>query len=350
MSMMISGVHNRAEHAGKWGTAALMIAVGVSGIAYADEGGTSYWTPGSFGSMAAVPTSPGWSVTAFHIHSNTRQAGAATFAQDPVLGLLPANAMAAPFARQSNQSNQDYITPTYTFRDPVLGAQLALGVTVQAGVTQATLSGKWLGVTTLPSGKAPFAQFGTRDEAISGLGDIAPEATLKWSSGVHNFIAYASVNMPAGQFNPNRLPNIGAGHWAVDGGGGYTYYNQTTGWEFSGVLGFTYNFIDPQSKYQDGIDMHFDWAGSYAFNDKVSVGAVGYAFRQISCDSGVGDTIGCGASQIFGVGPQVTYNFPVDEWQGSLNFKVYKEFRAQNRAEGWNGWITLTLNPPAPPS
>jgi hypothetical protein len=33
MSMMISGIGNRAEHAGKWGTAALMIVVGVSGVA-----------------------------------------------------------------------------------------------------------------------------------------------------------------------------------------------------------------------------------------------------------------------------------------------------------------------------
>lgn len=333
-----------------WRAAALATLAALPCSAYAGEGGASYWTPGSFGSMAAVPSTPGWSVTAFHIYSNTQQAGSGTFAQDPIFGILPPNVTATSFAKQFNRSNQDYITPTYTFRDPVLGAQLALGVTAQAGIAGATLNGEWLGATATPFGKAPFAQFGTRDEAISGLGDIAPEATLKWAFGVHNFLAYAGFNMPAGQFYPNRLPNIGAGHWSVDGGGGYTYYGQKTGWEFSGVLGLTYNFIEPQSKYRDGNDVHFDWAGSYTFNDKFSAGVVGYIFKQVSCDSGPGDTVGCFATQVFGLGPQFTYNFPVDQWQGSLNFKAYKEFWAQNRADGWNGWITLTINPPAPPS
>ena len=37
-----------------------------------------------------------------------------------------------------------------------------------------------------------------------------------------------------------RLSNIGIGHGAIDGGGGYTYFNPQTGHEFSAVLGFTY--------------------------------------------------------------------------------------------------------------
>lgn len=347
---MIFGVSRGVERAATWGAAALAAFAAVLGVACADEGGASYWVPGSFGSMAAVPTSPGWSVTAIHYYSNTHQPGAATLTQDPVIGVLPPNVTAAPFAKQYNQSYQDYITPAYTFQDPVLGGQLALNVTAQVGLSHATLNGAWFGVAATPSGNAPFAQFGARDETLSGLGDIVPEATLKWAFGVHNFLAYAGFNMPTGQFSPNRLPNIGVGHWATDGGGGYTYFDQKTGWEFSGVLGITYNFVDPQSKYQDGVDMHFDWASSYTFNDKFSAGVVGYVFRQLSCDSAPGDMAGCFESQVFGVGPQFSYNFPVNDWQGSLNFKAYKEFWTQNRPEGWNGWITLTINPPAPPS
>jgi hypothetical protein len=36
--------------------------------------------------------------------------------------------------------------------------------------------------------------------------------------------------------------NIGLGHGAIDAGGGYTYFNQQNGREFSAVTGFTYNF------------------------------------------------------------------------------------------------------------
>jgi hypothetical protein len=62
----------------------------------------------------------------------------------------------------------------------------------------------------------------------------------------------------------------------------------------------------------------------------------------------LGDAGGCNESQVFGVGPQVTYNFPVDKWQGSLNVRAYKEFWAQNHPPGWNGWLTLTISPPSP--
>ncbi len=113
-----------------------------------------------------------------------------------------------------------------------------------------------------------------------GLGDLAPDATMKWAFGVHYFTAYVTANVPIGQFSGSRLANIGIGHWAVDAGGGYTYFDPKTGYEFSGVLGFTYNFINPTTQYQDGVDMHFDWAASYTFNDKISAGVVGYVFRQ----------------------------------------------------------------------
>jgi hypothetical protein len=42
----------------------------------------------------------------------------------------------------------------------------------------------------------------------------------------------------------SALSNIGIGHGAADAGVGYTYFNQKTGQELSGVLGFTYNITN----------------------------------------------------------------------------------------------------------
>ena len=39
----------------------MAIALG-SPVTRADEGGVSFWLPGQFGSLAAVPTEPGWSL------------------------------------------------------------------------------------------------------------------------------------------------------------------------------------------------------------------------------------------------------------------------------------------------
>ena len=43
--------------------------------ALADEGGVSFWLPGFFGSLAAAPQQPGWSLTSIYYHT-TVSAGA----------------------------------------------------------------------------------------------------------------------------------------------------------------------------------------------------------------------------------------------------------------------------------
>jgi hypothetical protein len=35
--------------------------------------------------------------------------------------------------------------------------------------------------------------------------------------------------------------------------------------------------------------------------------------------------------------------------QGYFNLKDYREFAAENRPDGWNAWVTLSLSPAAPP-
>jgi hypothetical protein len=39
-----------------------------------------------------------------------------------------------------------------------------------------------------------------------------------------------------------------------------------------------------------------------------------------------------------------------DKMQGYINVKGYKEFAAQNRAEGWNAWLTFAISPAVPES
>ena len=38
--------------------------------ALADSGGVSFWLPGIFGSLAAVPVTPGWAYSTIYIHLN----------------------------------------------------------------------------------------------------------------------------------------------------------------------------------------------------------------------------------------------------------------------------------------
>jgi hypothetical protein len=164
------------------------------------------------------------------------------------------------------------------------------------------------------------------------------------------FHDHVSGDIPVGAYDSTRLANIGLGHGAIDGGGGYTYFNPQTGHEFSAVAGFTYNFKNEDTQYQNGVDFHVDWGASQFLSKQLFAGLVGYAYQQITDDSGANPILGGFRSRVLGIGPQIGYLFPVGNMQGYLNLKGYGEFDAVNRPSGWNTWLTFSISPMAPTS
>ena len=45
-------------------------------LSSADESGASFWSPGTFANLAAVPGPPGWSATATYFHATLMGGGA----------------------------------------------------------------------------------------------------------------------------------------------------------------------------------------------------------------------------------------------------------------------------------
>jgi hypothetical protein len=243
------------------------------------------------------------------------------------------------------------VIPTYVVATPVLGGQASVSLIGAYGVVDTTLAGQLTGSLTGPGGgNFPFMRSDSLNSTTWGFGDLIPQFSLRWNAGVHNYMTYITGDIPVGAYDSNRLSNIGIGHGAIDAGGGYTYFNPATGHEFSGVLGFTYNFKNTSTQYQNGVDMHFDWGASQFLTKQVQVGLVGYAYKEVGCDSGSGDRVGCFQSQVFGVGPQFGYVFPLShDLQGYINIKGYGEFGNSARPAGWNTWLTFVISPAAAP-
>ncbi|MBR0705303.1 SphA family protein [Bradyrhizobium liaoningense] len=317
--------------------------------ARADEGGVSFWIPGFFGSLAAVPAqAPGWSVTSIYYHTSVSAGGDVARAREITIGRIPANLNVNLDARVNANVDLGLLVGTYTFATPVLGAQAQASLLGVYGSNSTSLAGSLVGTVTGPGGGVlPFSRFDSIDSSIIAFGDLLPMFQLKWNAGVHNYMTYVTGDIPVGAYQSDRLANLGLGHWTIDAGGGYTYFDQKTGREASAVLGFTYNFVNPATQYQSGVDMHFDWGASQFLTKQWQVGLVGYAYQQLGCDSGSGDRVGCFRSRVLGVGPQVGYIFPVGDMQGYLNLKAYGEFANENRPAGWNLWLTFNLSPAA---
>jgi hypothetical protein len=317
-----------------------------SQTARADEGGVSLWLPGFFGSLAASPLQPGWSLTSIYYHTTVSAGADVARAREFEIGRIPINLTANVSANLDARADLALALPTYTFATPVLGGQLTVGAIGIYGRTDTSLAGSVTGALATPLGTLPFSRFDSISDSVSGFGDVFPLATLRWNNGVHNVITYVMGDVPIGAYDSTRLSNIGIGHSGIDAGAGYTYLNPQTGHEFSGVLGFTYNFTNQSTQYQNGVDMHFDWGASQFLTKQLQVGLVGYVYRELGCDTGAGDRVGCFQSQVVGIGPQVGFIIPLTTaTQGYLNIKGYKEFAAQNRPDGWNTWVTFVISP-----
>lgn len=291
----------------------------------ADESGASFWLMGSYASQAAVPGDPGPSLDITFYSAAANASGGASFARGGriEIGL-------------DTRSNYFMVTPSYTFETPVLGGHLGLGVTALMGNYSSTVSA----TLTAPSGASLS---GSRSDSMTAFGDVFPTATLKWGRGVHNFMIYATANVPVGAYDVTRQATVGMGYWALDGGVGYTYFDEEKGHEFSAVLGFTYNFMNPHTAYQSGIDMHLELSVSQYLTERFLAGVAGYFYNQITADSGPGATLGPFMSRVAGVGPQLSYDLTLGGRPSSLSARGYYEFAAQNRPQGWTAWLTLVV-------
>jgi hypothetical protein len=314
----------------------------------ADEGGVSFWIPGFFASLAAAPLQPGWSLTDVYYHTSVSAGSGVSLAREFEVGKIPVNLSANLSANVNATGDLGIVYPNYTFATPVLGGQLSVGALGIYGTVGTSLAGTLTGTLTAPGGSIPFMRSDSISDSVWGFGDLIPLASLRWNFGVHNVMTYITGDIPVGAYDSTRLSNIGIGHGAVDAGGGYTYFNPLTGHELSAVLGFTYNTVDSSTQYQNGVDMHLDWAASQFLTKQFQFGAVGYVYQEVGCDSGSGDRVGCFQSRVIGVGPQIGFVIPMGTIQGYLNFKAYMEFDSANRADGWNTWVTFSLSPEAP--
>jgi hypothetical protein len=326
----------------------LCVAVcGAADHARADESGTSFWIPGFFGSLAAAPQQPGWSLTSILYNTNVSASGNAAVAREITIGRFNPTININVDAHVHADATIGFVAPSYVFATPFFGGQASATLLFGYGNNNTSLNASATATTDIP----PLSI--TRSVALqqdtTGFTDLIPMFADRWNAGVNNYMVYLTGDIPVGLYSSSNLANIGLGHGAIDGGVGYTYFDPKTGHEFSAVLGFTGNFQNHSTGYTSGIDSHLDWGASQFLTKQFQVGLVGYFYEQLTGDSGCAPVLCPFKSRVIGIGPQIGYIFPVAGMQGYLNLKGYGEFDNDNRPDGWNVWLTFVLSP-APPA
>ncbi|MHC2252166.1 hypothetical protein ACVILK_001858 [Bradyrhizobium embrapense] len=304
-------------------------------MALADAGGLSFWLPGSFASLTAAPAMPGWAYETIYIHLDQSANAGKNF----VIGNRVPGSVVAGLNAHADVLVEGF---TYTWAQSVLGGQAAITFLAAPGNVG-------VGVDATLTGPRGNSISGVATDNRMTVSDVFYQGTLKWNQGVNNEMFYIFGNIPSGTYDSTRLANLSFGFTAIDVGGAYTYLNPASGQEFSVLAGVTYNGMNKDLQYQNGIDFHVDWGLSHFVAKNIHVGVAGYYFQQITGDSGAGAKLGDFKGRVAGIGPQVGFIFPVAEgYQGYLNLRGYKDFAAENRPEGWTGWVTFQLSPAAP--
>jgi hypothetical protein len=131
------------SHQRRLGVAAIVMASATilsSHGASADESGVSFWVPGFFGSLAATPQQPGWSLAMIDYHTSVSAGGNVALAREFQIGQVPGNLTATARLNASVNGTGDlgFVIPSYVFATPVLGGQASVSLVSAYGVVSTT--------------------------------------------------------------------------------------------------------------------------------------------------------------------------------------------------------------------
>jgi hypothetical protein len=285
--------------------------------AAAMEGGQSAYLRGYRDFLTGVIPSPG--VTVRHdlfIYSGTERS------------TIPQGQLSAGVTQTANIFSITVVTPY-----KIMGGDYAFAV--RGGVSDNGVD---------QSVRNRFGITATRSGSLTSLTDVVINPVMiGWHAGNFHWNVLAAVFMPAGNYDRNRVANIGRNAWAVSPQFGATWFDPKTGWEVSGAAIYLNSFGNTDTNYRSGDIFHFDFAAGRMLTPAFKLGVVGYYAQQLGADSGAGATLGSRRLRIAGIGPGITYTFKLDQMVMNLVAKYYREFNAQNTTEGDAGALSLRV-------
>ncbi len=220
------------------------------GAAVAAERGLSSYLPGYYGDFAvAVAPKPG-----FYGYTTNYNLSAEMEARDVKLE-LDASALIGGF---------QYVAPS-----KLGGFTYAVGA--YSAIIDAQLNGD-IGGRRIEQHKTQLA-----DTAISPL-------IMYWSSGALHLNFYQTVFLSTGRFDAADPLNLSRNYYSIDTVTSLTWIDLQKGLEISLVPGLMYNFDNPTTNYQTGLEFHLDFMANFYLSQTFALGLHGYVYDQLEHD------------------------------------------------------------------
>ncbi len=303
--------------------AMVSLTLALSQTATAGEGGTTHVIPGSMSTLIDnAPTAPGMIIKPMYLNYS----GSAT-KEIPTAAGLASNLEAT--------ANTFVLAGIYAFEGKVFGATYSM---------VAALPYSFLDVSASVQSRSGVTR--RVDSSVSGFGDLTFIPTmLAWkepdSHWQYNFVL--PIYAPTGSYQEGRLGNPGLNYWTFDPVFGVTYSNTKSGFNALLNTGYAINTENPDTDYKSGSVLHFDGAIEQILplgTGLMTLGAEGFYFQQVSCDSGSGAVLGCFKGRTAGLGPVIGYIQPLSKTESFVvEFKWLFEMDTKNRLDGDYIWL-----------
>lgn len=201
-------------------------------------------------------------------------------------------------------------------------------------------------------GSNPFGS-----DSKTAFGDPLIGPVLAYRGKNLHAIAAVDVNIPIGQYDANRLANLGLGTWTINPTLAATWY-PTEGLELSGTTRLDIHYENDDTNYNSGDLLAFEFAANthhqLGDGNRLTLGVGGYAQTQLTDDrvNGVPVNTNFGAppstplredgfrTQAFGVGPTVAFRHKSG---AQLELKFQEEFGVENRTSGRRAFLHAYL-------
>jgi hypothetical protein len=297
-------------------------------VALAEEAGSGHYLPGTTADFLDIlPADPGFAYANFPVYYH-----GSTSASKPleIGGKITTNVSATIYGD----------TSLLLYQSPweLLGGKYATGIAIPY------LSVNVKGNLQLGP-LSPTVRDGAND-----IGDIEffpvmlvwTEGDLKWGA---NFGVYA----PTGSFIVGDLANTGKNFWTFEPAVNISYLSKTTGFEVTGFAGFDFNTINPATNYQSGTQFHLEATVAQhlpVLGGIAGIGANAFFYQQISADSGSGAQLGSFEGRTAGIGPVLSFVYPLGKVNLAAEAKWLPEIETEHRLKGDVVWVKLAVNVP----
>ncbi len=211
---------------------------------------------------------------------------------------------------------------------PAIGGRFAVGGYVPIGY--ASFTGSIAGLS--------------RSQDDAALGDIGLiPASFYWSSGNFHSNLYSLIIAPTGSYSSTSAVNIGRNYWSLDLVAALTWFNPESGTEFSIVPGFMFNTENKDTQYKTGTEFHVDFMFNQFVSEDLALGLHGYAYRQLTGDSGAGALLGDFKGEAFGIGPAVSWIPKSAGGAVAISASWVHDVHSKNRLSGDYGTVSLSI-------